>query len=109
MSIDLNQDFVSKYIDNPVWNKYNYDWQVSGFINKSNLSNQLLHIDIRKHKDFKNIKLNTKADRILFDNEIKWILIDTEELMNYVKQNNIINVPLHDLISRLDWNITLSK
>jgi hypothetical protein len=109
MSIDLNQDFVSKYINNSVWNKYNYDWQVSGFINQSNLSNQLLHIDIRKHKDFKNIKLNTKADRILFDNETKWILIDTEELINYVKQNNIINVSLHDLISRLDWNITLLK
>lgn len=109
MSMDLNQDFVSKYIDNPTWNKHNYDWQVSGFINQSNLSNQLLHIDIRRHKDFKNIKINTKADKVLFENQGKWILVDTEELINYIKQNNIKNVTLQDLISRLDWNIILSK
>tara|TARA_R110000822_G_scaffold302061_2_gene426176 strand:+ start:425 stop:757 length:333 start_codon:yes stop_codon:yes gene_type:complete len=109
MSINLNQDFVSKYIDNPTWNKNNYDWQVFGFMNQSNLSNQLLHIDIRRHKDFKNIKINTKADKILFEDQGKWILVDTEELMNYVKQNNLKNVTLQDLLSKLEWNIILPK
>ena len=109
MSIQLNQDFALQYINNLNWNLYNHDWQISGFINQPNLNNQLLHIDIRKHTDFKNIKLNTKADKILFDNQNQWILVDVQELINYVKQNKIKNVFLHDLLSKLDWNITLPK
>ena len=54
-------------------------------------------------------RFDTKADKIVFDVDDKYIVVDTEELITYLKKHNIEDVNLQDLIFDLDWNIVLLK
>ena len=46
---------------------------------------------------------------MVFETISEWILVDIEELHNYIKQHKLKVVELEDLISKLDWNIVLPK
>ena len=81
-------------------------WHVSGII--FNRSNEKLKFDI----DFKNrkcVKSNTKSNKILFDYQNQWVLVDTKEFIYFMKKNTINTVELDSLLDKLDWNITLPK
>ena len=80
-------------------------WDVEGI-----LHNQKFKFDTRPIKN--NIKIGSfksKADKIVLDMKDKYIIIDTEELHQYVKKNKLKDLELNDLISKLDWNIILPK
>jgi hypothetical protein len=107
----MNIEFVKQYLTNVKWND-SEEWQVEGLIKK--LSNQYLKFDIRFLKDFSNkqgklINYNSKADKVLFENDKEWILIDTQELIKYVKISNLKEIKVDDLLSNIDWNIILPK
>jgi len=83
-------------------------WDIEGIIKDK--SNQLLKFDLRPLKN--NTKggfFNSKADKMVFDIKDQWIIVDMEELIQYLKDNNLKKVRLEDLISKLDWNIILPK
>ena len=46
---------------------------------------------------------------MFFDVKDQYILVDVEELHEYLKNNDTKVVFLNDLISKLDWNIILVK
>jgi hypothetical protein len=80
-------------------------WDVEGI-----LHNQKFKFDLRPIKN--NMKIGsfkTKADKMVFNMKHEWIIIDVEELHSYVKTQNLKDVLLEDLISKLDWNIILPK
>ena len=80
-------------------------WDVEGI-----LHNQKFKFDLRPIK--KNAKIGsfkTKADKMVFDMENEWVIVDIEELHQYLKENKLKEVHLQDLISKLDWNIILPK
>jgi hypothetical protein len=80
-------------------------WDVEGI-----LHNQKFKFDLRPIK--KNSKIGnfkTKADKMVFDMENEWVIVDIEELHQYLKENKLKEVHLQDLISKLDWNIILPK
>jgi hypothetical protein len=52
---------------------------------------------------------NTKADKIVYDMKDQFIVVDTEELHQYLKENKLKEVHLQDLLSKLEWNIILPK
>jgi hypothetical protein len=83
-------------------------WDIEGIIKDK--SNQLFKFDLRPLKN--NTKggfFNSKADKMVFDIKDQWIIVDMEELIEYLKDNNLKKVKLEDLISKLDWNIILPK
>jgi hypothetical protein len=83
-------------------------WDVEGIL--KNRLNQKFKFDLRPIKN--NIKIGsfkTKADKMVFNMKDKWIIVDIEELHSYVKNKNLKNIQLEDLISNLEWNIILSK
>lgn len=107
----MNIEFVNQYLTNIKWND-SEEWQVEGLIKK--LSNQYLKFDIRFLKDFENkkgklIASNSKSDKVLFENDTEWILVDTQELIKYMKTNSLKEVLLENLIKDIDWNIILPK
>ena len=80
-------------------------WDVEGI-----LHNQKFKFDLRPIKN--NCKIGsfaTKADKMVFDLKNEYIIVDVQELHRYLKENNIKNVHLQSLISKLEWNIMLSK
>ena len=107
----MNIEFVNQYLSNIKWNE-GEDWQVEGNIKR--LSNQHLKFDIRFLKDFNDIKgklINSKsqADKVLFEDDKNWILVDTQELIKYMRISDLKQINLEQLLSNIDWNILLPK
>jgi HD-GYP domain-containing protein (c-di-GMP phosphodiesterase class II) len=104
-----------KFVDNLISIKYPTEtekkelWDVSGIL--KNRSNQEFKFDLRPlNKDLsKKGSFKTKADKMVFETISEWILVDIEELHNYIKQHKLKVVELEQLISKLEWNIILPK
>ena len=85
--------------------KKNELWDAEGV-----LHNQLLKFDLRPLKNnAKGGSFRTKADKMVFDMKDQFIVVDTEELHQYLKENKLKEVHLQDLLSKLEWNIVLPK
>ena len=107
----MNIKFVKEYLTNVNWIN-NKDWQVEGNIKK--LSNQYYKFDISFLKDFtdkrgKLVSSKSQADKVLFEDNKNWILVDTQELIKYMKEHSLKEVKLEELIKNIDWNIILPK
>ena len=108
----MNIEFVNQYLSNIKWNLDNFQWQVSGIIDR--ISNEYLKFDIRFLNNFndkkgKLISSGSKADKVLFEDDKNWILVDTQELINYMKAYGLKEIRLEKLIKNIDWNIILPK
>jgi hypothetical protein len=108
----MNIKFVKQYLTNVKWNN-NQTWQVEGNIKK--LSNQYYKFDIKYLSDFprdkkgKLINSKSEADKVLFEDDQNWILVDTQEFVKYMKHNSLKEIKLEELIKNIDWNIILPK
>jgi hypothetical protein len=106
----MNIKFVKEYLTNVKWSDNN-QWQVEGLLKQSN---QYYKVDISFLKDFtvkkgKLINSKSEADKILFEDDINWILVDTQELIKHMKAYSLKEVKLEELIKNIDWNIILPK
>ena len=102
--------FVNDYLKNVVWHESS-SYQVEGLLKQSN---QYLKFDIRFLKDFndkkgKLIDSKSEADKVLFEDNQNWILVDTKELIKYMKDHSLKEIKLEELIKNIDWNIILPK
>ena len=80
-------------------------WDIEGV-----LHNQKVKFDLRPLKDSKKGgSFKTKADKMVFELKDRWVIVDTEELHQYLKENKLKEVHLQDLLSKLEWNIVLPK
>jgi hypothetical protein len=108
----MNIKFVEEYLKNIKWNIENNQWQVSGILDR--ISNEYLKFDIRFLNDFNDKKgklINSKsqADKVLFEDDENWILVDTQEFIKYMKISDLKQINLDQLLSNIDWNIILPK
>jgi len=100
--------FIENHLSDVVYPKKKEGWDVEGIL--KNRLNQKLKFDLRPLKDNAKIgSFKTKADKMVFDMPKEYIVIDVEELQNYVKTNKIKKVYLQKLIFELDWNIVIKK
>jgi 3-oxoacyl-[acyl-carrier-protein] synthase III len=88
-------------------------WNVGGILKKQ--SNQVFKFDVRNMAQLENNLLGkygntqSKAEKFVFETVNKWIILDIEELHNYIKINNLKTVYLNDLINNLNWNTYINK
>jgi hypothetical protein len=105
-------DRFSKYLENIEYPERIFSWNIAGIIKGKNAFYKFDVRDMFKMSDGelgKRGKTNSKADKMVFEAKEQWIIIDMEELINYIKENKLKKVYLEDLISKLDWNIILPK
>jgi len=80
-------------------------WDVEGI-----LHNQPFKFDLRPLKNnAKNGSFKTKADKMVFDINDEYIVVDVEELHQHLNSKQTKIVYLNDLILDLDWNIIITK
>ena len=80
-------------------------WDVKGI-----LHNQSFKFDLRPLKNnAKNGSFKTKADKMVFDINDEYIVVDVEELHQHLNNKQKKVVYLNDLILNLDWNIIITK
>jgi len=114
--LNIEQKF-SIYLDNVIfptqYQKEREYWNISGILKKH--SNQEFKFDVRLMMVMPNNQLGkngtfaSKADKIVFETDKEWIIIDVLELNEYVKKKEYKIIQLEDLLNKLDWNIILPK
>ncbi len=87
-------------------------WDVKGILKER--SNKEFKFDVRpldtKNKIvFKKISTNSKADKIVVEQEEAWYVIEAKELHQYIVKNKLKQIDLLEIITKLEWNITLTK
>ena len=103
------EDFKN-YLKNIEYPSKTESWNIAG-----TLKNGFYKFDTRPTQKTKEGEIgkyssfNTKADKMVFEDKQQWIIIDTEELHRYLKENKLKEVHLEDLLSNLEWNIVLPK
>ena len=87
-------------------------WNIAGIIKGQNA---FYRFDIREMIKLSDgtpaqkFKTNIKADKMVLEIGNKWIILDLEELHNYLKKNRLKKVYVNDLIPKLEWTIFLPK
>ena len=87
-------------------------WHIQGRLKKSN---QIFKFDVRNmfklnsNESGKYINLGSQADKVVFEFENQWVILDMKEFNNYINKNKVKKVYLNDLLSKLDWSIILPK
>jgi hypothetical protein len=111
------EEKFSIHLDNILWptetQKNTENWNVSGILKKN--SNQEFKFDVRSMFQMPNNQLgkkvttSSKADKIVFETDKEWIIIDVPELHEYVRKQSLTVVQFEDLLNKLEWNIHISK
>ena len=81
-------------------------WHVFGILSHRLNENLKFDIDYQKRKY---INSKTKSNKILFENEKKWILVDTKEFISYMKKNKLFEINLDKILKEIDWSIEILK
>ena len=88
-------------------------WDLEGIIHGR--TNKSYKFDTRPIEKFNNNSegkigyFNTKAEKMVFEFKDKWIILDIQELNEYIKKNNIKDISLNYLIDKLNWSIIIDK
>ena len=111
MSSFLN--YLKDYILATEIQKENELWDVQGILKDK--SNQEFKFDLRPTKIVKDNligkegKTSTKAEKMVFETEKQWIIVDMEELHNKLKKENTSIIYLENILSEFEWNIVINK
>lgn len=88
-------------------------WNVAGIL--KNKSNQYLKFDVREMFKLpegllaKKGYTTTKADKMVFETQKEWIILDVSEIHKYLKKHRRRVIYLDNLIDRLEWSMYLPK
>jgi len=102
----------SKYLTAIEYPKEKTSWNIAGIIKGQNA---FYKFDVRDMFALPNGtpaqkgRTDSKADKMVLEMEDKWLILDLEELHQYIKKNKLTKVYVNDLISKLEWTIFLAK
>ena len=102
----------SKYLENIEYPKNKTSWNIAGIIKGQNGFYKFDVRDMFKMPDgtpAQKNRLDTKADKMVLEMKDNWVVLDINELNQYVKKNKLKIVYLDNLLSKLDWTINLNK
>jgi hypothetical protein len=105
-------DRFSKYLTAIEYPKEKTSWNIAGIIEGQNA---FYKFDVRDMFTISDGTLaqkgrtDSKADKMVLEMEDKWVILDLEELHQYIKKNKLTKVYVNDLISKLEWTIFLAK
>ena len=105
-------DRFSKYLTAIEYPKNKTSWNIAGIIKDKNAFYKFDVRDMFKMPDgtpAQKNRLDTKADKMVLEMKNTWVILDINELNQYVKKNKLKIVYLDNLLSKLDWTINLNK
>jgi hypothetical protein len=105
-------DRFSKHLESIEYPESKSSWNIAGIIKGQNAFYKFDVRDMFKLPDgtpAQKGRLDSKADKMVLEIEDKWVILDLEELHQYIKKNKLNKVYVNDLISKLEWTIFLAK
>ena len=105
-------DTFSKYLTAIEYPKEKTSWNIAGIIKGSNAFYRFDVREMFKMSDgtpAQSGRLDTKAQKMVLEGEKEWLILDLEELHEYIRREKKKEVYINDLISDLEWTIFLQK
>jgi hypothetical protein len=102
----------SKYLESIEYPKSKTSWNIAGIIKGQNAFYKFDVRDMFTLPDgtpAQSGRTDSKADKMVLEIEDKWVILDLEELHQYIKKNKLKKVYVNDLLSKLEWTIFLAK
>jgi hypothetical protein len=104
-------DKFSKYLESIEYPKSKTSWNIAGIIKGQNA---FYKFDVRdmfivNGETAQKGRIDSKADKMVLEMDDKWVILDLEELHQYIKKNKLKKVYVNDLLSKLEWTIFLAK
>jgi len=102
----------SKYLTATEYPKEKTSWNIAGIIKGQNAFYKFDVRDMFALPDGTTAqkgRLDSKADKMVLEMNDKWVILDLEELHQYIKKNKLKKVYVNDLISKLEWTIFMPK
>ena len=102
----------AKYLTGIEYPKEKTSWNIAGMIKGKNA---YYRFDVREMFEMpdgtpaQSGRLNTRAEKMVIEREKDWIILDLEELHEYIRRENKTEVYVNDLISDLEWTIFMAK
>ena len=87
-------------------------WNIAGILKDKNAFYKFDVRDMKRESDnhlFQTGKTDTKADKMVFEFNKQWVIIDIEELHKYIEEKKDKEFNLDDLLEKLEWNIIIKK
>ena len=105
-------DRFSKYLTAIEYPKEKTSWNIAGIIKGSNAFYRFDVREMFKMSDgtpAQSGRLDTKAQKMVLEGEKEWLILDLEELHEYIRREKKTKVYINDLIDDLEWTIFLAK
>ena len=105
-------DRFSKYLTAIEYPKEKTSWNIAGILKDRNAYYKYDVRDMFALPDgtpAQTGRTDTKADKMVLEMEDQWVILDLEELHQYIKKNKLTKVYVNDLISKLEWTIFIPK
>ena len=102
----------SKYLTGIEYPKEKTSWNIAGMIKGSNA---FYRFDVREMFEMpdgtpaQSGRTDTKAQKMVLEGEKEWLILDLEELHEYIRREKKRDLYINDLISDLEWTIFLAK
>jgi len=102
----------AKYLTCIEYPKEKTSWNIAGIIKGTNA---FYKFDVRDMLKLPNEelaqkgRLDSKAQKMIIEGEKDWLILDLEELHKYIRREKKRKVYVKDLISDLEWTISLVK
>tara|TARA_R100001440_G_scaffold63866_1_gene84137 strand:+ start:249 stop:581 length:333 start_codon:yes stop_codon:yes gene_type:complete len=87
-------------------------WNIAGMIKGKNAFYRFDVREMFKMSDgtpAKSGRLDTKAQKMVFETKDKWLIFDIDELHQYIRKNKVDKVYIDNLLDCLEWSIILEK
>jgi len=102
----------SKHLTGIEYPKEKTSWNISGILKDKNAFYKFDVRNMFKLDDGTSAqtgRTDTQADKMVLEFENKWVILDIKELNRYIINNKLKKVHLDKLLTKLEWNIILSK
>ena len=102
----------SKYLTAVEYPKQETSWNIAGILKGKNAFYRFDVRDMFKLPDgtpAKEGRHDTKAEKVVFEYEKEWLIVDIEELHKYLKKNKLNKVHINELLKKLEWNLIIKK
>ena len=63
----------------------------------------------KEHWNIGGVLKHSNADKMVFETENAWVILDVPEISQYVRKHKIKILYLEKLIEDLEWNISINK
>ena len=105
-------DRFSKYLTAIEYPKEKTSWNIAGMIKGQNA---FYRFDVREMFELpkeglaQSGRLDSQAQKMVLEGEKEWLILDLEELHEYIRREKKKKLYVNDLISDLEWTIFLAK